>query len=766
MIKGAPFITGQPIDNSGLLSRFLPPIPEGIATKWAAENLEASSWILDPFGTSPEFALELARAGYKVFITANNPVARFLLDLGAHPPKEDELRSALAELASSRVADERLEIHIQQLYRSTCSQCGQPVIAEAFIWDWEADAPYAKIYECSHCGESGEHSVVQSDIELARSFSASSLHRMRVLERITPPGDSERGNVEEALSVYLPRAIYALVIMVNRLNSLLASPHNFGSDQSKRDKCLIALVLSALDRGNNLWSHPTGRLRPKQLSSSPNFKEENLWLTLEKAVESLASDREPVQFSVFPSTPSDGGGIILFEGPLRELSVDLSIPNSDQQIDFQAIATVIPRHNQAFWTLSALWAGWIWGGEAIGSFRSVLRRRRYDWSWHCGALNSAFSLIANLFPKRTPVFGLVAEAESSFLGASIIAADRAGFSLTGIALRVDSKLAQLHWDFVPGGQPPFHISVTQIVEEQQEKLIVENGIKQLTKHGEPTPYIVIYADALSTIVENHFLARDGFLSPADEYSRIDQWIEDTLSFKNNFIRYGGGEKSPGKASLWHQDIDLPSSPRSDNVEIEVYQLMTQRRLDDVIHLDQSICDMFPGLLTPDFGLILSCLESYSDSALFTSRKFNLRTQDEPHRRNLELASVRLSLCDLGNRLEFSPHGENPIVWRDNEGHESLVFYVSSSAAIGNTIFNNAYPPAKSIIVLPGARANLVLRKLRMNVLFKHEIERGWRFLKFRHLRHLLESPSLSRENLDTLLALDPLTESPAQMRLL
>ncbi len=766
MIKGEPFITGKPVDKSGLLSRFLPPIPEGIALKWAKDNLETGSWILDPFGTSPEFTLELAQSGLRVLIAANNPIARFLLELGANPPGEEEFRSALAELASARVAEERLEIHLQQLYRSICSQCGQPVIAKAFIWDWEADAPYGKIYECSHCGESGEHPVVQSDIDLAHSFSSSPLQRMRVLERITPPGDSERANVEEALSVYLPRAIYALVTLVNRLDSLLVSSSLESPDELIRHKCLIALVLSALDGGNNLWSYPSGRLRPKQLSSSPQFIERNIWSVLEEAVATLASDRKEIQLSVYPDVPDDSGGIILYEGRLRDLVEDLLNPNSGNRIDFQAVATVIPRHNQAFWTLSALWAGWIWGVDGIGSYRSVLHRRRYDWSWHCRALNLAFRSVAELIVSNLPMFGLIAEVESSFLSATIIASEQAGFLLKGIALRVDAKLAQLHWEYSPETQKPYQISVANFDISLQKDLIVSQAIEQIKKRSEPIPYLISYTAALLAIAENHFITRDDQVSPADEYSRIDQLIENTISFRNNFIRFGGGEKSPETSNLWHQEIDTPTNPLSDKVEIEVYQLMAENNLDELLEIDQSICDIFPGLLTPDLKLVNSCIESYSVNDTHELGRLKLREQDNPQRRNLELASIRLMICDLGGRLGFSSQGENPITWLDSGGQPSLDFYISSSAAIGNIMYDSKTPPENSVIVLPGARANLVLYKLRNNKFLNQQYERGWRFLKFRHLRHLLESPSLSRENLDTLMSLDPLTESPAQMRLL
>ena len=128
--------------------------------------------------------------------------------------------------------------------------------------------------------------------------------------------------------------------------------------------------------------------------------------------------------------------------------------------------------------------------------------------------------------------------------------------------------------------------------------------------------------------------------------------------------------------------------------------------------------------------------------------------------------MRKALIELGDRLGFSSEGVDPIIWADTDALPRLFFFVSISSAIGEIIYDSHYPPDRSLIVLPGARAIIVLYKLRHDPYLKSEINKGWRFLKFRHLRHLLDSPSLSQKNLDSLLDLDPLTESPAQLRLL
>jgi hypothetical protein len=71
------FIPGTPALHPGPLSRYLPPIPTGVVSAWLAEQgrLEsrgpAAAWVLDPFGISPQVAVEAARAGFRVLVAAN-----------------------------------------------------------------------------------------------------------------------------------------------------------------------------------------------------------------------------------------------------------------------------------------------------------------------------------------------------------------------------------------------------------------------------------------------------------------------------------------------------------------------------------------------------------------------------------------------------------------------------------------------------------------------------------------------------------------------
>src|SRR5690606_14960502 len=126
----------------------------------------------------------------------------------------------------------------------------------------------------------------------------------------------------------------------------------------------------------------------------------NLWLALEEAVESWSSPPErpapEVALTTWPEPPPARGGICIFEGRIRGLG-EAGAGTDSRAPD--AVLSALPRPNQAFWTLSALWAGWLWGAQETAAFKSVLRRRRYDWSWHSTALNAA---LGHLTPLLKP----------------------------------------------------------------------------------------------------------------------------------------------------------------------------------------------------------------------------------------------------------------------------------------------------------------------------------------------------------------------------
>ncbi|MCB9136527.1 MAG: hypothetical protein H6636_13965 [Anaerolineales bacterium] len=740
-----PYLPGQP-PVPGPLARFLPPIPAGIGQTWLQKRYPPGAWILDPFGASPALALELARAGYRVLVAANNPIVRFLLEmhagvLTATPPRHDELLAALEILASSRKGatqtSERLEPHLLSLYTTTCAQCNAEISADAFLWEKDGEVPFARIYHCPHCGDEGERPATDADLALAARYAQPGPHRARALERVLPLNDPDREHVEGALRVYPPRAVYALFTLINKLDGLPITP-------SQRN-LLAALLLVTFDQTNTLWPHPIARARPKQLTVPPKYLERNVWRALENAVNVwVGVDARATALVRWPQAPPERGGIALFEGRLKDLAD--SLPEN-----LAAVVTAIPRPNQAFWTLSALWAGWLWGPEAMGPFRSVLRRRRYDWAWHTEALHAALRRLPPRLTPETPLFALLPEAEPGLLTAALVAADMGLFTVTGLALREGDDLAQITWAAGDNGE------AKKWMDARRAKLIHKAAQAYLRARGEPASFLSVQTAVLPALARAEMLTPPG-LEPGDSYAQVRDGLENALLQESGMVRLGGSAAvEVGK--WWLEDMDGAEMPLSDRVEQTVVKFLGEQPGKSLAELDAAMCAAFPGVLTPEAELVQECLESYGERL---NGGWVLRGADRPERRERDVIEVREILIELGKRLGYTVQPrEEGVGWGSHAG-EVVRFGMQTSAGIGPLTGKPSTAPL-ALLVIPGGRANLLLYKLRHDPRLGQV---GWQFLKFRHVRQLAESAEITRENWLERFALDPLTYESAQMRLL
>ncbi len=756
------------------LGRFLPPIQPGIASEWLTQRFSPGSWVLDPFGASPDLAVEIARSGYRLLVAANNPISRFLIELAAAPPGEDELRSALAELASAQRAGERIEPLVRALYNTECAQCGRTVEAEAFIWERDANAPEARIYTCPYCKDSGERPSTPADVQRAAGIAASSLHRARALERVAPLDDPDREFVEEALSVYLPRAVYALFTLVNRLDSF----------SSTRRRLVSALLLAAFDQSNALWSHPTRLARPRQLAVPPRFLEKNIWLSLENAVQSwsqgqaaLPQGSAALPLTIWPELPPESGGICLFEGRLKDLALQFQDP-ATQKIELQAVLTALPRPNQAFWTLSALWAGWLWGHAASSLFKSILRRRRFDWSWHSVALGSAFNSLSPLLTPGTPCLGLIGEPEAGFLAAAVLAADQSGLELAGIPLREEPEGAQIAWRCCA----PW--SLSELTGAARQELVQEQVSAYLQSLGEPAHYLQVYTVALAALADAHALTvrpeqaaspvqpnpqadrQTGSLT-VETMRQIDQTINTAISQGGHFARYAGSSRSLEVGHWWLDEQAFKTGqiaePLADRLEIFVVQQLQSHPENRLHEIDRIICREFPGLFTPNLDLLLGCLESYAEPSQSDpqspaeSETWSLRPAELPQRRRADLAEMQLLLMQIGKRLGYklvkSAERDQtgvrpPVIWQNQSGVTQYSFHLIASGVLGRIVLParqrlELSGSKRGVIVLPGSRAGWVEYKLRRDPHLRSAVENGWLLVKFRHIRWLAQNDNLN-----------------------
>jgi hypothetical protein len=735
------YIPGDEPEKSAPLARYLPAIPQGLAAAFLSGHsgvieLGQAAWVLDPLGASPQLAIEIAAQGFRTLVAVNNPVTRFLIELAAHPASQADLRAALSELAAARKGDERLETHLQSLYLTQCSKCQQQVPAEAFVWERSSGTLVARIYRCP-CGDSGEYPATPADQARAASLaSLDGLHRARLLERIAAPDDPDRHHAQEALDCYLPRAVYALISIINKLDGLSLSPD--------RRRLLLALILSACDEASALWPHPDERPRPKQLALPPRFLEKNVWLALERGVDLWSGDGKPIPVVNWPEDPGDAGGLCLFEGPMRELAPRL------KDLAIAAVVTAMPRPNPAFWTLSALWAGWLWGKSAAAPFKSVLRRRRYDWNWHAAALYAAFKNISDRLPLNTPLFAIIPELEPAFLSAALLAAAGAGLELSGLALRTRHDPAQVLWHrraFAHVDKEPAEIDLDEI---HQALLQV------LQERGEPLPYLYLHAAGLTAMAADHSLRWR-----PEALAQIHAPIQAALA-RPEFVHLA--ESQNPESGMWAlAEWDGKIEPLTDRVEITAVNFLQKNPACTFRDLEIVLNTQLPGLLTPSLGQLRAVLASY---AVVTDGNWSLRPEDSPTSRRLDLETAAQSLTALGARLGYvlQQDDKNPrlLRWLEN-GHALFNFHLLASAVVERLLRQDPTPPVFSFLILPGGRSGLLAYKLERDPGLR-SIAGRWHILKFRHLRRLAGMNGLTRAQFAQEFSGDPI-EPPEQMQL-
>ncbi len=737
-----PFPPGHPTPRSGPLSRFLPPLEEGMVRRFLDSFGQAGDRVLDPFGVSPRLAAEAAAAGRAVVVAANNPVSRFVLLHTLKPFDLPQLQSALARLASAPKDGSRLEPFLLDLYETHCTDCGRVVSADHFIWDRDPPRPTHRAYSCPHCSHAAEEPIERADLEKARTYEGRGLQYALALQQVAPAGDPDREHAEAALAVYPGRARYALITLVNKLDQM---------ELPVMERAAVhALLLSAFDSANALWGYPDGRTRPKQLVASARYVEVNVWRALERAVGEWAIDDPQLAVLDYdPAAPLEPGTIAVYAGPMRDL-VDLL---GSQPPD--AILTVLPRPNQAYWTLSALWSAWLWGRETAAPIKMALRRRRYDWSWHASALRATMGRAAQALGAGAPAATFIAESEPGFLEAALVGLDSSGYRLTGRTLRTDTQEALLLWESAPNRPKP---QPAGGLVQRMSSIAAE----ALRLRGEPGSFGYLHAASWSDLGEREQLAPLWQKESGQTLTTIGRAFEMALADQGDFIRVDRNQELES-GQFWLAASEGAGVPLGDRVELAVLELLRTEEGLGTESIEARLGQQFPGLLVPSRRLVRACLISYAEED--AEMLWRLRVEDQADQRAIDRKDMLRLLTELGERLEWAvePSGESSLAWTSN-GEPQFVFEILETACLSEGFEAHAESPFT--FVLPGGRASLVAFKAARDPRLKAWLESGVRVVKFRHVRRLAEEANLRRERLLERLALDPPEHQDPQLPLL
>jgi hypothetical protein len=204
--------------------------------------------------------------------------------------------------------------------------------------------------------------------------------------------------------------------------------------------------------------------------------------------------------------------------------------------------------------------------------------------------------------------------------------------------------------------------------------------------------------------------------------------------------------------------------------MEVVNCLLKYPQSTFLTLDQEICENSPSLAPPETELIQVCLESYGILDPSEKGYWSIQDGDQPATRRKDIQEMVAMIEEIGTRLEYQTVSfdkpQTKIDWIDKSGDTPYTFYISASGVLGRYLLEPVMKGKKSLIVVPGSRANLVAYKLRTNPYLSLVFEQDWEFIKYRYIRQLVERSNLNRSNLDEQLSLDPLTYTKPQIRLL
>lgn len=733
------------------LERYFPPVPQGMVTNWVRKFASPGAYILDPFGQNPFTNLELARAGYRVLVSANNPIAAFVMDVLSSAPTAQEFSQALAALIQNRMRDgSTIEDYIQAFYKLDCPgplckdrlEPGKFEV-DTFIWSEESSQPVTAVGACTICGLEGEIELTAATLQTQGKTPSYSLIRSQILERIAAQDPHLRRVMEEVVGFYSPRALISLQLLLNKIET--------SNLDEKQTKLLKALWLSAADQCNQLWIWPRARNRPRQLLRPPMYQEANVWQAFVRGVNNWVHPDPAVKLREWPRRVPPSGGISLFEGRLREL---------DQKPEMGLISLVqtsLPRRNQAFWNLSGLWSGWLWGKQGIKTIRNSLLRQRYDWTWHSVALKKVLSQLPGLIGADVPVMLLTSELDSLFLLAGTLGAQAAGLELKSASIDGENEMLQTVWKL------PNRLNTSK-QKNQNRRSFKESGRFFLTETGEPAHWLRLLSFTVADqLVSGGLLNRPGENETLNE---VETEFAIALNDVSQFRRFNPGA-TPETGSYWLAKSGSYSQSLADRTEAVIVQLLQSHTKIGFNELLSHVYSSLPGFSTPPYELVGEILESYSQTIDEDNRVvYQINSHETAVRRSEDLKEIQGLIEQMADKLGYRRETQpDQIAWLDDQGEAEFVFFPITTARFSNILVSNQHVRGQKLVVIPGSRSNLVAYKLKRDPNLRFLGGENWQLVKYRQVRNLAGNPLLSRELFTSQLSSDPPEFHSAQLAL-
>jgi len=694
------------------LDRYLPPLPEGILSAWLSEReIPRGRWLLDPLGSTPLVPLEAAQCGYRVLSTCNNPILALILKVLATAPRRADFEAEISDLADSRRAGERFEAHLMALYQTICPGCKRVIQADAYLWRKGETIPFTRVVDCPTCHTAGGFPLEDEDMAALHRTGSLALLRSRALERVGIPGAGENPVVCDVLDCYTDRSFYALFNLINRIEALPVA-------ESKR-ALLQALLLSVCDAGNSLWTYPASRTRPRLIIPPGEFIEVNLWKAFQESVADWVIQPNQIELTIFPELPKGEAGICLFPGRLPALR---EIP---AQASPTAALGVVPYPNQAFWSFSAVWSGWIWGKEAGSALHGVLDRQRFDSRWVGAVLTASFSKL----PKGIPFHAEIPEVNPGMLTAALAAGLAGGLKLEGIACEAGSELAQVTWESGHATPVPMPGSVAWFQRDMMTDALLERG--------EPATYLQLAGAGMERAIRMDLLPAGSPRNYEVIHTRLQQAQKENFEDAAAFKVYGS--RAADSQGLWW--LPKPeSSPISLADRLEDLVLAELHETDEITFgaLQKIANAAFPGFLTPSPRLLEMILGSYCELDADNPGAFKVNPDKIPQKFLDQIPEIEQTQEKLAHYLGMDAINDGGICWREY-GRTRYRIYITCNGCLSRWVDLFLQGEAVNIILCPEPRFDLIFFKIYRDPRLLEALG-SWRLIGFEQLRRIAANP--------------------------
>jgi len=839
------------IGKASVLAHDLTPLPTNACDAFIHAYVPDGGLVWDPFCRTDTVAQVAMRQGKRAFLSDHNPLIAFAVRASLLRVSARQFDRAFETLAALPTMQTTLANHINSLYATTCPDCASPAIARSFLWTREKNQPVSKEFYCLTCNRMRQDAVAEADLALASRIEEHGRAYWALLERLGASDGPLHLLAESLLDLYTPRSLYALSMIQSKLDVA-------DMDRDVMDVLTLAL-LDTMEQGikRNIddrgQRQRIGLTRPVAGGRAPSeqpllFIETNCWQTFADACsaqrERLArlSREGDVQRALTPSLKTrptgakerapEAGAVVVRQASVQRAASDLAEGSVDLILACPPLidwGDMLP--------LTYLWTGWLLGKDEARLFSPeylLHPRRANDWAWFYTAMERGCrAMAATLKPDGKVVFcfplgGL------GYVNVLVLAATAGGLCLENIAYQPNNPEALRHPPALGatagycylrfarvGVAPPTGEDLPQTVRSES----VAAAVGLIRERGEPAAYIWLHLAAILRLGQAGLLARlvapSGGESPVWERLRMVQAaIEQANGAQLVFLPWAAAEgvsadsgDAEGTHPLarqrgwwWLADESSAATCISDRIEWATYTVLSTSQLTTRQAVNRVVYALFPGLLTPEPGLIEACLESYACPA--SPLHWQLRREDALADRSREHLDMLVLLTNLGHRLGFRVwighpdrhnrhHGSQlvdllslaerykaiediladagehsqliDIVWYRNR-QASHIFEVEWTAMLGESVLRRGsrLPGVARFVVVPPERAALLVVKQERQPLLRWRLhEDGWRFIRFDALRDLADAEAPSLADLERLSGLErPAQDKGVQLTLL